>query len=429
MGIEQNQLPMPDLPVESTTADDGGNSAADFKPSSAAPQQQQETERPQQPQQWQDERRAEIFNKAREKRLSETEDFNGDPNDPDALYGADVDQSDMGELEREALRRREEHLGRTFNGNDQQGQRRVGKPLNGIDPQFLAQPVPIKVDGEERTVTIEDLVRNYQIDQAASKRLEQAKALVAQTKEFQRSQPLPGDDAEYQEPYGQDETYQGDDSERNTSARNANIKDLVEKIQLGTPDEAAEALEEFVSSAVNRPPPVDETTRVLTALEDINSKQAVLDFAQKNPSTNNPAVQLEFRQEIHREMARDLMNAGYTQQDLMARAPTPQALSQLHKEARINRVSGVRSVAKLMEAAHQAAMTNLRGLIEQNTGPLPRNPAPSMMDRQQRKERLQTQPAVRRLSPSTTQQSPNRTLDQSRSAAVARMRQARGQPV
>lgn len=439
MPPEQNQLPtLNDIPADLPTHDDGGYESPGYTPPAQpqpSPQGQQEQGEAAESHQWTDNKRNEIFSRAREKRATETQPFSGDVNDPEALYGTDVNQDDMGELEKEALRRRQEHInGIAQPQQGQQGQQSQRKPLNGLDPQFLATPVPVIVDGEQRAVPLEDLVRNYQIDQAAQRRLEQAKALLAQTQEFQRLQPQPGNTAGNDETSGQDDSHDGtDDFDRelgHTSQKPANVRDLIEKIQLGSPDEAAQALEDFVTSAVQREPPVDEQTRVLTALEDHNAKQAVIAFAQANPQiANNPVLQQEATKVIHRNMAEDLLRAGYTMDELRSLAPSPQHLTQLHKQARISGVKGVRRVSDLISAGYQGAIQNLRTLVEQTAPAIAPHQAPSMAQRQQRKDTLQPQPAARRMSPSLNAPAQSRTQDQSRSAAVQRMRQARGQSV
>lgn len=424
---EQNQLPTPDAPdydARTTTHDDGGSAPQSFDPPAPEPRAPQESEERAEPVQWKDEKRGEIFARAREKRAAETTPFSGDPNDPDAVYGSNVNQDDLGELELAALQRRREHLAEL-------GGQQPRKPLNGLDPEFLAKPVPVIIDGQQYEVPMEDLVRDFQINRAADKRLEMAKALLQQSQEFQRTRPQPGLDAESETSGQDDSTDDQDDFDRelgHTSRRPANVKDLVEKIQLGTPDEAAEALEDFISSAVNREAPVDETTRVQTALEDINAKQAVVAFAQANPQlANNPVLQQEATKVIHRNMAEDLLRAGYTMDELRQAAPSPQALTQLHKQARIANLKGVRRVSDLIAAGYQGAIQNLRTLVEQTAPSIMPHQAPSMAQRQQRKEGLQPQPVARRLSPQLNASQAPRTQDQSRAAAFARIRQSRGQ--
>ncbi|MEN6302260.1 MAG: hypothetical protein ABFD96_06005 [Armatimonadia bacterium] len=442
MATEANQpqtpdLP-PDLPVESVTSDDGGNTQPSYTPPQTPPAKQEQAEERQEAQPWKDERRAEIFARAREKRQAETEPFSGDPNDPAALYGTQVEQDDLGDLEKAALQRRKDYLaemaGQQPEGQQQQ-QQPARKTLNGLDPELLARTATIIVDGQPREITVEEALRNYQIEEAAKRRLEDAKALLRHTSEFQRvQQPQPGSQrTEDTEPSEQDNpaSDQGDmDQGRgNTVRRPANAGELIEKIQLGSRDEAIEAIEEFISAAVNRPPPVDETTRVLTALEDANAEKAIRAFAEQNPQiATHPAVQSVATMEIHKGMAEDLLRAGYSMDDLRQAAPNAQALAQLHKQARIKGLKGVRSVTDLVSAGYQGAISNLRSLVDQAAPRNPANPPANMQQRQQRKETLQPQPAARRLSPAMTAPSKPRTEQQSRSDAVARMRQSRGQP-
>lgn len=428
MATGANQPLTPDLAPEGPVFEDGNIQITESAPAPqpAARTVQEDAADRADPPQWKDDKRSEIFNRARERRLQTTEPFSGDPNDPDALYGSQTDQSDLGELEQEALRRRQEHLQGFTN---QAGQPR--KSLNGLDPQFLSQTVPIVVDGQQREVSMEDLVRNFQIDQAAQRRLEQAKALLQQTQQFQQMQAQPARGAEYDEPTGQDDSDSdaGDyDDDGYTSRRPANAQELVEKIQLGTPEEATQALEDFISQAVNREAPVDETTRVLTALEDANSRQAVLQFAQTNPQIQHPVVQAETTREVQRHMALDLIKAGYTVDQLRELAPSAQHLTNLHKMARVNRMQGVRSVTELMNAGYHGALSNLQQLVGQTAPQQGQYQGASMQQRQQRKDSLQSQPVARRLSPSLNAPSQQRTLEQSRAAAVSRIRQSRGQP-
>jgi hypothetical protein len=424
MATGANQPQTPDLAPESPVYEDGNLPQNDQAPQSSARTVQEDSADRREPQQWKDDKRSEIFERARERRMQETEPFSGDPNDPDALYGSNTDQSDLGELEQEALRRRQE-------ATSQITGQQPRKPLNGLDPQFLATRAPVIIDGQQHEITVEEALREYQINRAADKRLEQANALLAQTKQFRQTHATPAANDGNDEPTGQDDSTfdQGYDEDRgHTTRRPGNAKELVEKIQLGTPDEAQQALEDFISQAVNRDAPVDDTTRVLTALEDANSKQAILQFAQENPQVNNPVVQMETTREIQRNMALDLMKAGYTIEQLRELAPSEKHLTNLHKQARIQRLNGVRSVPDLMAAGYQGAMNNLRQLVGSPTPQQEQNPAPSMQQRQQRKEALQQQPVARRLSPSLAAPSQQRTQEQSRSAAVSRIRQSRGQP-
>lgn len=416
---------MPDDAPDGPVFEDGNIQTTRSEPMPAARTVQEDSADRAEPQQWKDDKRSDIFNRARERRQAETETFSGDPNDPDALYGSNVDQSDLGELEQEALRRRQEQFAPA---NSQQPQR---KTLNNIDPNLLATTLPLIVDGQQQEVSIEDLLREHQINRAADKRLEQARAILQHSHEIQGGQSQPDNRNGYDEANGQDDFAREPDEFEGigtTSRRPANALELAEKIQLGTPDEAAQAIEDFITSAVaNREPPVDETTRVLTALEDANSKQAVVKFAQENPMiANSTMLQEATTKEIQRHMALDLMNAGYSVEQLREIAPSAQHLTNLHKQARVQRLNGVRQVSELMTAGYHDALGEIRKLVSQPQQQS-QNPATGMQARQARKDGLQPQPAARRLSPSLGAPSQTRTQEQSRSQAVANIRKSRGQ--
>lgn len=425
-----------DLPADPVTAEDGGNLATSYTPPAPQPTvQADDQEKNSETVHWKDDRRSEIFSRAREKRAEDLEPYSGDPNDVRTLYGTNADPGDLGDLEQEALRRQQQHRQDQISqiaGQQPQPQTPQRKPLNGLDPQFLSTPVPVIVDGEQREVTVEEALREYQINRAADKRLEQAKALIRQTQEFQRQQqPQPGfDAAEYDEQSGQDDLISSQETDSgNNNRRPVNADELIDKIQIGSKEEAWQALDDFVSEAVNRRMPADESTRVLSAIEDHNAKQAVISFAEKNPQiATNPVVQAVATRQIHEHMREDLLRAGYTEAQLQQHAPTQAHLIALHKQARIQGVRGVRQVSDLIAAGYQGAIQNLRSIVDQIAPSSAPNQAQNMQQRQQRKESLQPQPVARRLSTGITSPSQNRTQEQSRSQAVQQMRKARGQP-
>lgn len=415
---EQNQLQTPEIPADPPVIDEGG--AADIAaPEIIDPQpnQSEDAKEPTAPKPYVDEAREEIIARAREMRLKQVTPFNGDIRSPSVIYGNMVEQPEAAQPDQ-----RPEPV------TAQPAQAAVTpKPLNGIDPAFLQQKVPIIVDGERQEVSIEDLTRSFQIDRAADKRLAYAQALLQQTQEFHRQatpaqQPADNFDANRRDVQDQ-QTRQDDDNAILTD-------DLVEKIQLGSPQEARAALEQFVQAATRRTPAADDPRRILTAIEDHNSQQAVIAFAEKNQQiATNPAIQNAAAVHIHREMAKDLLAAGFSMDDLRTQAATPAALSALHKQARIDGVRGVRPVRELVDAGYQGAVTELRGLLTPAQQPGGANQPAAVEHRQQRKEALQQQPTARRLSPNMPQSQPSLSPEQSRGRAAAEILRSRGQHV
>jgi hypothetical protein len=457
MSIEPNQLQTHDAQVSIennevavTTPEDSAVADAPIDQGGSPAPRQSEEPREDKPQPWQDDRRKEIFARAREKRLTEVTDYNDDPNGAALNYGAESDKNELGDLERQALDQQQRHLNSTYGQEPAQQQAQqptpaAKKPLNGLAPELLNTPIPIKIDGQISEVPLEELLRSYQIEKATDRRLAQlaeAKSLLANTnREIQRGGQPP---AEYGSASEQDFDQNPADAplagqHGNTSQPPQDIAKLVEEIQLGSPEVAAQALQRFVTSVAasqERPAPVDPMSE-FDALQDRQSIRAVQNFMEANPQIGtNPAIQFEATREIHRGMAEDLINAGYTVEDLSQIAPDTKALSALHKKARIANMPGVRPVDQLLAAGYQAAVGNLRGALmpsqpqQAAQQQKPQNPAVSLANRQERKDRLQNQPAARRLSPGfSSGQAQARSVDQARADAVANMRKLRGQPV
>lgn len=438
MAIEANQLPTPsnDIPPDQITADEGGQeqpaSGIELKPA-VNKLERDESEDRSEIQTWKDDKRSEIFARAREAKKQNTTEYSGSPSDPNALYGTESDKSELGALEQEALRRQQEVArqdledvtGEPAPPIQQQPAPAPRKTLNDLDPNFLATPLRAIVDGEERLITVEEAIRNYQINQAADNRLVTAQALLQQAKEFHARQATPAPQQGYSSEEQDSDT--SDAPRRNTSAVDA--KDLIEKIQLGSTEEALTALDSFIDMKVRNAVPagVDEST-VLNVLENRNAREAITQFAAKNPEiVNDPIINDMIPKFSHREMVEDLQRTGLTLDQLREHVRSPQDLTAMHREARAKRVPGVRSVDQIMSSAYQRIQAWRTG-----GNPQPQ-PSPSnqtrvnLQDRQERKAALPNQPTSRKLAPQPSRAAA--TQDESRQGAVARMRQARGQAV
>jgi hypothetical protein len=130
-------------------------------------------------------------------------------------------------------------------------------------------------------------------------------------------------------------------------------------------------------------------------------------------------------------MAEDLLKSGMSMEELRQKAVTPDALKELHKHARIQRLPSVRSTEQLLTASFKAAQdwrrgTNQPGAPSQQQSRQPNQVVPSMQQRIARKENLQQQPAARRLAPALTQPSSPKSVDDARTSAIRKMREQRG---
>jgi hypothetical protein len=448
---EQNQLltPSPDVPAERPVDDtNGGQEAADFV-SEAIPQQNQrddEGDEKDTPQPYVDHKRNEIFERARRRRAEGLSEYDGNPNDPTTLYGKDTATDELGPLEREAMRRAQglppqEVQQEQPEQQQPQAQQAPKKTLNGLDPALLGQKVITRVDGEDREITVEDALRAYQMNAAADRRLAEASQILQHTKEIVAKASKPESrhvDEDQGQEFSQPDDYSPQSRQTRQQNEPVNAKELIEKIQLGTPDEAADALQTIIDRQMQRVMPSDDTARVLTVLDKESAKDAILRFAQENPAIQtNDTLQAETTRMMHREMAKDLIAIGYTEADLREKLKGPEDLVELHREARITKRKGVRSPEQLLRTGYSEALTYLRSFAQalppdpapRQQQPRPQNqPAPALQQRQERKQSIQTQPASRRLNVQPGQVNTPRSQEQSRAAAVDRIRQARGQP-
>jgi len=433
--VEQNQPTTPnnpppaDIPADAVTIDDGAGEI--IAPAQATPAAQQD-EAPEKIEMRfaPDDRRAAIYASASAKRKAETQAFSGDMNDPDLLFGVDADTSTMSPLMREAHDKRMENLRNLAGQPEQPAQQRpaadVRPPLNGIAPERLAEMVPVIVDGREMLVPVSDTIRSYQTQAAADARLAQAKAILDQARSYQQQQQPPAQTEFRQEAFS-------DRSNAHTSRQlPENAAELVEKIQMGSPDEAIAALQQLADSASRRESGLDDTTRVLSVLEDQKAREAVESFAQANPDlVTDQLFQTVTASFIEQEQLRDLHAAGYTVDQVKNALTRPNGLAELHKYARAQRFTGVRSVDKLLTSAHQQAVQWRGGApAQQQTNRQPGVPAhTSPATREQRKEMLQSQPLARRMSPQAASAQPQpRSQEASRQAGFDQIRAARGLP-
>jgi hypothetical protein len=436
MASAADQLPTPsnDTPADQVTPDQGGQeSGVELRPAINRIERDEDNGDRGEVANWKDDKRAEIFARARENKRDTQYQYSGSPADPNALYGVVSDKSELGALELEAVRRQQERArqeledvtGEPAPSIPSPPQQQPGKPrsraVNDLDPDFLAQPIRAIVDGQERYITVEEAVRNYQMNSAADLRLASAQAILQQAKEFQRlastSRPNSGYSGEEQD------TDQSGNGRRQPAS--ANARDMIEKIQLGSTEEALDAFQSLIDMQVQKPAPagIDEAT-VLNVLENRTSKEAITQYAQENPEiVNDPIINDMLPKFSHREMAEDLLRTGLTMDQMRQYVQTPQDLAAMHREARSKRAPGVRSVSQIMAAAHQRIQTWRNGGVQ--PAQQQNQQRATMQDRQQRKASLPNQPTGRKLAPQSQQQ--NATQDQSRQSAVTRMRQARGQ--
>lgn len=432
-----NQHPTPDLAPEDVTLEDGGpQQAAPANPEPDAGQ-QDDSEDGGQPKFFVDGKRAAIMAKARDLRSAQMHsEFDGNVNGTALNNGT----GDMGDIEREALAR-----AKTANQQDiaaatgQQQPQDVTLPapqqgeLMGYDPEFLAKTVTTKVNGRTVTKTIEDLIRDSQRVEAADQNLAFAKGILTAAKQFSSAAQNQGDAGsepdgrDNSQPAGHESSEDGGDTSRDPKEM---ARALAEKIQLGSTDEATEALASIIEMAQSpRGQEIDQAA-VLQVLEDRASAEALTKYVTANPelASDEKIVNLT-ASEIQKFMAQDLLNAGLTRQWLTENVRSAADLTRLHREARIARAPNVRSVADLTKAAYDSVIQWRGGRQQQQQQRPAYQPDASLQQtRQDRKASLTHQPAPRGNAqlPASQQE---RTQEQSRQDRFAAMMKARGRAV
>ncbi|MFT3987186.1 hypothetical protein [Aestuariivirga sp.] len=431
----------PDSPVaEDTTAsiDQQSSSGVDLQP---AKKELDLEDGEGKSQAWRDDKRNAIFAKAKAKREESVIPFEGNNNDPNVLYGSTADQSELSDLERQAVdrakqvRQREIDSATGQQSRDDQQQDNTeparAKRLADMDPNFARQRVTVVIDGQEREATIEELVRSAQMNGAADKRLTAAEEVLRRAQELRHAAENQRRDAGQHEQH-QDQAQQ-QLQERQTSA--PDFRTLAEKIQLGTAEEAAEAMEQFATAtrASAQPSPShgeDDSQRLRRVLEEQASEEALMKFGNENPDVaQDPMFQSVVANFTHRAMIEDLARAGVPQDTLRTIVQDPVTLTDTHKKARAMRIPGIRGAGELLQAGLAGARdwrSGQRGQPQaQNQRPAPQAPM-SQPSREERRAAIQTQPAARRMIQPQGQGAVSQ--EQNRSRSVAEIRKARGQP-
>lgn len=432
MAVATNQPQTPDLAPDPITPDNPEGSGVDLQPASNNKLDVKTTPTDSDasgpPRQFHDDKRAAIYAKARESRKASMQDFSGDPTDPAALYGNLNNLDDLGDLEREALERQKqvrEQGTQPPQTQDQPPAAPPPKPLNGLDPQLLSQRVTAIIDGQPQDISIEDAIRAFQMNSAADKRFTQANQILQQVKELQRGAayqpPNDGQNDDDEQDYNGTATSEGRPGTTGQAA-NFDARALAEKIQLGSTEEAAEAIGSLIEAVKSNQAPVDHTIQTLAVLEDRTSTEALQRYASENPDLQDEIMQDLTAKYIQRAMVDDLIASGMSADQLRKMVRNPQELTNLHKLARIQQAPGVRSTLDLVKAGHSQARA-WRG----QTTAAPRPGQPTMAQRNERKASLPTQPASRGNAATAIPQRPV-SQEQRRSDAVAQMRKARGQP-
>jgi hypothetical protein len=291
-----------------------------------------------------------------------------------------------------------------------------------------AQPTKrkLKVNGQEREYTDEEVTALAQKAAAADDYLEQAKSRLSEAKqvlETTRVHVSRQNPADEPAPTAT-ETDDGTTGQQNPADP---LKEAIEQIQYGDPDKAKEVLgktiAEVAAAAVKQVSWEDRVQSDVAA-----DLQAHDDFVKKNEDlAKDPRAAKLIRAELLDGYAEDLRKIGVPDDKIPTDATQ---LANLHRGHKL-RGAQVRSVAKLLEDAGSSVREFAKiGAPRQETATQKPNPNPERvqvnLNRDDRRRAIPQQPQRANVQPAQTNSAPASQMD-SRKAAVERAKAARGQ--
>lgn len=295
--------------------------------------------------------------------------------------------------------------------------------------QPTAQPSKrrLKVNGQEREYTDEEVTALAQKAAAADDYLEQAKERFSEAKrvlETTRVHVSRQNPAEEPAPTAT-ETDDGTDGQQNPADP---LKEAIEQIQYGDPDKAKEVLGKTiaeVATAAVKQVSWDDRVR-----NDVASDLSAHDEFVKNNDdlAKDPRAAKLIRAELLDGYAEDLRKIGVPDDKIPTDATQ---LANLHRGHKL-RGAQVRSVAKLLEDAGNSVREFAKiGAPRRETAPqTPANQNPERvqvnLNRDDRRRAIPQQPQRANVQPAQANPAPASQMD-SRKAAVERAKAARGQ--
>lgn len=308
----------------------------------------------------------------------------------------------------------------------------IGQPVPLPEPEPQQQPqqqapletpppdqkYKIKVRGEEREVTIEELKAIAQKNEAADQYLEEAKnklhevnTLLAQTRQQAQQPAQPGHQAGQPGPQPQPAPQQPAPGEEHPDA----ISKLLEAIQFGdNPEAARQLLQDTIAGMTNEVATRKVQEQLLQQRlkdEGARSAKVIADFTEKHPElANDDKARAAIEVTTLRIQREDLRSLGLDPDHLRTdgHPTTPGDVSQAH---RYYRTEGHRlhTPAEMLETAIKE-VNDWRGIKPENPAPTPTNEPPKGAPRievsRERQDRLRAVPQQPSRTTAPTLQSP-----------------------
>jgi hypothetical protein len=302
-------------------------------------------------------------------------------------------------------------------------------------PPAEAKTYEVKVFGKSENVTREKLlamadmtaedaadlpektlIKAAQITEAAKRRHENSKL-----QPFQGATPAPA--APPAKPAENMEPNTGQDSQEPTSGK-PTLKEALEKIQYGDPEEAEAAFVSAVDQSVKTALQATQHDARVQAIKNEN-EHAIVAFSNENPDiTGDPHASRFLLAETTSEIINDLRALGAPEANLAPLYLNPSQAIQAHREARLQGYN-VRKPTDILASAGNTVRGQF-GLNKETQGQTQPAPAVPPTNRRVEAKRGLIQQPQRSGNPVPAAQP---VPQQTRSQAIQRMRAARGQSV
>jgi hypothetical protein len=273
-------------------------------------------------------------------------------------------------------------------------------------PQDTPRTIKVKVRHEIRELPENEVIAAAQKTLAGDGYLEEARRLLEDAKQA-ASRPHQGEDPAYanrQAGEADDQSHQTDDD-----------RALAERLQFGSPDEAAAVIASLRRAGTTDPQAIHRAVYDTQRATDVTKAKRSYDvFVRANEDlVKDPIAHAAMEAAFYNGLRADLQNLGYTDEQI------PRANERLVEAHRFHRIQGqdVRDTAALLEDS-RAAVERFRGPRGEQTPPARKDQVTVRVDRSERRAGIPLQPARSALPTSSAAAQP---VQNARKAAVQKM--------
>jgi hypothetical protein len=278
-------------------------------------------------------------------------------------------------------------------------------------PQGAARTIKVKVRHEIRELPEDEVIAAAQKTLAGDGYLEEARRLLEDAKQVASSRPHQG---------GSDpaSTNRQTDEADAQSHQTDDDRALAERLQFGSPDEAAAVIAQLRQAGTNDPDAIRRAVYDTQRATDVTKAKRSYDvFVRANEDlVKDPIAHAAMEAAFYNGLRTDLRNLGYTDDQL------PRANERLVEAHRFHRIQGqdVRDTAALLEESKQA-VEKFRGArsSEQPAPPARKDSVTVRVDRSERRAGIPLQPARSALP--TSSSAAAQPVQNARKAAVQKM--------